>query len=134
MATGPSDATADAILDHITGQATWTAPAGVFVKLHTGDPGAAGTSNASAETTRPEATFGTPASGGGVSNTVAVSWTNWPGGADGEAISHFSLWDASTAGNFLWSGALAAPKTMATGETLTFAVGDLDLAITTVAA
>ena len=34
------------ILDHTTGTASWTAPSGVYLKLHTGDPGEAGTSNA----------------------------------------------------------------------------------------
>ncbi len=43
----------------------WQSVAGtLFVKLHTGDPGSAGASNASGVTTRSAATFGSAASGG----------------------------------------------------------------------
>lgn len=91
-----------------------TAPASVWLKLHTGDPGAAGTSNASAETDRMEVTFGAPSAGSMTAS--AVSWTSWNAGT--ETISHVSLWSASTAGTFLQSGALAASKTVNDGDTL----------------
>ena len=38
-------------------QVAFTAPAGTYIKLHTADPGAAGTANPSAVTTRASATF-----------------------------------------------------------------------------
>ena len=50
------------ILDHTTGTASWTMPSGVYVKLHTGDPGEAGTSNAATEATRKVITFSAAAS------------------------------------------------------------------------
>lgn len=85
-----------------------------YVKLHTGDPGAAGTSNASAETDRQAVTFGAPSAGSMTAS--AVQWTAWDAGA--ETISHVSLWTASTAGTFLQSAALAASKAVSNGDTL----------------
>jgi hypothetical protein len=105
----------------------FTAPAGIFVKLHTGDPGASAAANAGAVTTRPAATFSAASSGAlALSNSPSWSMTT------SETISHISLWDASTAGNFLWSLALTASKTVANGDTLTLT--SLALSLTPLAA
>ncbi len=37
---------------------------------------------------------------------------------------------ALNAGNFLWGGALTAPKTTTAGDTLQIAIGDLDVTLT----
>jgi hypothetical protein len=42
---------ANKILDHLRGGTAWTQPAGIFVKLHTADPGAAGATAAAAGST-----------------------------------------------------------------------------------
>jgi hypothetical protein len=132
MATGFSAANlANKILDHLRGGTAWTQPGGLYVKLHTGDPGASGTANAAGNTTRVQSTFGTAASGGSIANTVQAQWTSY---TTAETLTHFSIWDASSAGNFLWSGALTASKTMAIGDTLTEAVGALVLTLTPIAA
>jgi hypothetical protein len=89
-----------------------------FVKLHTGDPGSAGTANASAETTRKALTFAAPSAGSSAAS--AVSWTSWAAGS--ETLTHFSIWDASTAGNFKISGAFTVSKTIANGDTLNLSV------------
>lgn len=52
------------------------ANAAVWVQLHVGAPGAAGTANIATETTRKQATFGDAAASGAITNTVAVEWTN----------------------------------------------------------
>ncbi|WP_433568076.1 phage tail fiber protein (plasmid) [Nocardia sp. CA-151230] len=116
MATGINTTNlANKILDHLRGGTAWTQPAGLYVKLHTGDPGSAGTANASAVTTRSQATFGAASSG-----AIALTGTNpsWSMTAT-ETITHISVWDASTAGNFLWSAALSASKSVVNGDTLT---------------
>lgn len=92
---------------------SFTAPANVYAKLHTGDPGEAGTSNAAGETTRQAVTFGA-SSGGVISLSNSPSWTNV---STAETYSHISLWDNSTAGNCLGSGALTASQTVAIGNT-----------------
>jgi hypothetical protein len=113
MTVGQSTTHAHGILNVLRGT-TYTAPASVWLKVHTGDPGSAGTANASAETTRKQVTFGAPSAGSSAAS--AVSWTAWSAGS--ETISHVSLWDASTAGTFLMSGTLAASKAVTNGDTL----------------
>ncbi len=87
----------------------------LYAKLHTGDPGAAGTANASAETTRKAMTFGA-ASAGVATQTGTVSWAAWTAGS--ETISHVSYWTAATAGTFRGSFALTASKAVANTDTL----------------
>jgi hypothetical protein len=94
----------------------FTAPAGTFVKLHTADPGAAGATAASANTTRVSATF-SAASGGVLTMSNTPTWAAWASGS--ETISHISVWDASTAGNFLYSVALTVAKAVTNGDTFT---------------
>lgn len=102
------------------------ANAEVWVKLHTGDPGSAGTSNAAGETDRTQATFGSVASGGAISNTVAISWTSV---SNSETYTHVSLWSASTSGTFLGSATLTQSKTVNAGDNFSIPIGDLDLTI-----
>ena len=102
------------------------ANAAVWVQLHLGDPGAAGTSNLAGNTTRQQATFGTVASGGAISNTVAVAWTSV---SNSETYSYASLWTASTAGSFLGSAALTQAKVVNAGDNFSLPVGDLDVTI-----
>lgn len=95
--------------------AAFTAPAATYVKLHTADPGAAGTSNPSAVTTRQAATF-SAASGGAIALSNSPSFTM----TATETITHISVWDASTAGNLLWTAALTTSKSVVNTDTLTF--------------
>jgi len=60
------------MLDAWAGRTAYTANAAVYVKLHIGDPGAAGTANAAANTTRQQAVFGSAAASGAISNTAAI--------------------------------------------------------------
>lgn len=101
-------------LDMLGGSA-FSAPANTYVQLHTGDPGAAGTTAASAETTRVQATWGAAASGS-KAITATLEWASWTAGT--ETISHVSIWDASSSGNVLWTGALSASKTVNNTDTL----------------
>lgn len=100
----------DTLLTYIT--STYTS---IYVKLHVGDPGETGTANASGETDRKLVTFAAPSSGT-MTSTNTPEWTNWKAGNVGETITHFSLWDASTAGNCLGYGAANTVRTMAQGD------------------
>lgn len=94
-----------------------TAPVAAFVKLHTGDPGAAAANNAAVgSTTRPAVTWATPSGNAIAVNGTAPSWTN---GGTTETLSHISVWDASTAGNFLFSAALSGTQSWASGNVFT---------------
>ena len=96
-----------------------------YLKLHLADPGATGINAPATYTTRPLVSFGN-ASGGVVLNDVQVQITSITGSED---ASHYSLWDASTAGNYLGSGIINANAYTA-GDTLTFAVGAISIALT----
>lgn len=121
---------ANKVLDHMLRATASTAPAGNFVKLHTADPGSAGATAASSVITRPAATFAA-ASAGSCSLSNTPSWASWAG-TNGEVVSHISVWDANTAGTFLYSAALTASKTMNTGDTLNLTT--LTFALTPIAA
>lgn len=130
MTVGLSSTVANAVLNGLCRSTVWTEPDAVYLKLHTGDPGSAGTANAATNTTRQQVTFGTNASAGAIENTVAVTWTNVAGSED---YSHYSAWDASSNGNFLFSGVITA-NAVVTGDTFTIAIGDLDVSLTPIAA
>lgn len=84
------------------------------IKLHTGDPGANGTASPSAVTTRRAATMNV-ASGGQITlNAMSGNYAM----TTGETISHFSVWDDPTAGNFLFSGAWTVPRVVVNGDTI----------------
>lgn len=105
---GLTDYSARKLLDHLLGTTAFTAPAAPYVQLHKGDPGENGTTNASANTSRQQVAFAA-ASGSAPASAVSsaqAQWTNWPSGANGENISHFSTWDAGTAGNCTGTGAI----------------------------
>jgi hypothetical protein len=101
------------ILEHTTGKTAWTIPTNVYVKLHTADAGEAGTTSAATETTRKVAAWATAASGA-IATSATLEWTNV---AATETYSHWSLWDASTAGNCLWTGALSSSAAVTAGDT-----------------
>ena len=101
------------ILEHTTGKTAWTMPTNEYVKLHTADAGEAGTTAAATETTRKEAAWATAASGS-IATSATLEWTTV---AATETYTHWSMWDASTAGNCLWTGALSSSAAVTAGDT-----------------
>lgn len=100
-----------ALLNTLRG--TSYASAGAYVKLHLADSGEDGTASPAANTTRQSVTF-SAASGGSMASSSTVTWTNVP---NTEVYSHWSLWDAVTAGNCLWTGALSSSASVVSGDT-----------------
>lgn len=117
MAVGFSTAAANTHLDNEGSTYSW-------VKLHTGDPGGAGTSNAATETTRKQATWAS-ASSASKATSADLVWTNVAGSED---FTHFSLWTASTAGSFGGSGTITA-NAVTTADTFTIPSGQLTLTL-----
>lgn len=115
-----SNYTEDKINDAICNNTSFVV-AQPYVKLHIGDPGEAGTANAATETTRKSASFGASASGTATTDALL----EWLTVAGSETYSHISLWDASTAGNCLGSGALTTPKAVTAGDTFQIPSGSL---------
>lgn len=106
MTAGLSAARATSELNVLRNTA-YSAVAAVYVQLHTGDPGAAGTANVSGVTTRNAITWNAPSTGGGVVSMTLASLSTWTM-TGSETITHVSLWTASSAGTFLESWALSA--------------------------
>ena len=114
------------LLDHVTGVGAYTAPATIYVKLHLGDPGEAGTGSPAVETTRQASSWTGPAAAGAISTDADITWTSV---STTETYSHVSLWDNVSAGNCLGAGALAASKAVTAGDTFTISSGDLTLTL-----
>lgn len=129
MAVGLAVGIANSILNALCRSTAWTEPDAVYVQLHVGDPGAAGTSNPATETDRVQGTFGTNADAGAISNTAALTWT---GVAGAEDYTHVSAWSASTDGTFLFSGTVTA-NAVAAGDTFVLGIGDVDISLATAA-
>lgn len=126
MAVGTSQYLNNAWLNTIKSTGTSFNVAGsIYVQLHTANPGTAGTTSVSSTTTRQTITF-TTATTGVLNSSSSPSWTNWAG-TNGEVVSHVSFWDATSAGNFLWSAALSASKTINTGDTFTLSSASLTI-------
>jgi hypothetical protein len=121
-----SDYLENEILDHILGTGAYTMPATVYVGLSTGsfNDDNSGTELTGNNYAREAITFGAAASGT-ASNSAAVEF-NAATGSWG-TVSHFGLFDASTAGNLLIHGALTASKVIETGDILKIAIGDMDI-------
>lgn len=130
MAIGLAAAVLNGWVDALTRAVNYTAPTAFWVKLHLGDPGAAGAGNPAANTTRQQAAFAAASGGSGATN-AALTWTSVP---NAETYTHVSFWTASSAGTFLGSDDLATPRTVAIGDNFTIPSGSLTVAVTPVAA
>ena len=105
----------------------------LYISLHTGDPGEAGSQTTS------EATFGSYArqavarsgagwavSGNTVDNVVAITFPEASSGS--ETITHVGIGtDLSGAGNLIWSVALDNSRAVSSGVTVEFAIGELNV-------
>jgi hypothetical protein len=129
-----SDYLEEKILDHILGKAArnYTSPANLFVALSTANP--TDTGGALAEPSgngyaRQAVSFNAAGADGATENTAQLTFgpcttTSWG------TITHFAIFDASSAGNMLYYGALTASKTIDVSDSLVVAAGDLDIAET----
>ena len=125
-----SDYAEKLLLDWMMTTGSATRPTAWYVALYTAAPSdsGGGTEVSGNGYSRQAVTFDAASTPGGTtSNTGAVSFTA-AGGSWG-TISHIGIFDASTSGNLLWHGSMTASKTIADGDTLEFAIGNIDLTI-----
>lgn len=123
-----SDYAEKLVLDWLMTNGSATRPTGWYVALYTAAPNDAGggTEVSGGGYSRQAVTFDAATSGTGTtSNTGAVTFT--AAGADFGTVTHIGIHDASTGGNLLWHGTLTVSKTVSDGDTLQFAVGNIDL-------
>lgn len=119
----------NAILDHVLGGGDYTRPATVYLSLHTADPGetganeTSGTNYARKSVTNNNTNF--PAAASGVKTLNVTQTFATPGSGGWGTVTHFGIWDASSAGNFLFGGALTVSKAINSGDTVQFSGGNL---------
>jgi hypothetical protein len=127
-APGASATIVDALLASILNDSAFTAYGPVYVQLHTGDPGSAGTSNVAGESTRESAgsnpAFATP-SGGSTTNSNAIAWTSV---SNTETYTDVSIWSALSGGTFIASGTITGGSVTA-GQTFTIPIGDMTVSV-----
>lgn len=109
-------------------------PTNFYVSLHSADPGLTGASEltgggyARVAVSPATGSWSAPATNGAnreITNAGAVTFPTATG--DWLTATHFGVWDASTAGNFVRGDALADSKTVENGDTATIPVGALAL-------
>lgn len=134
---GKADFLENAVLNTVLRGVAFPTLTNVWVSLHTADPTDAGTGTevtggayARVSVTRATGSWAAPADNAGAqqtSNSAAITFptptANWPG-----PITHFGLFDAATAGNLLYAGALGTARTVNNGDTApSFAIGALTI-------
>ena len=123
-----SDYAEKLLLDWMMTSGSATRPTAWYVALYTAAPSdsGGGTEVSTGGYARQSVAFSAASSPGGTtSNSGEVSFT--ASGADYGTVTPMGIFDAASSGNLLWHGALTASKTVADGDTLTFAVGNIDL-------
>jgi hypothetical protein len=110
------------VLDHTLAVASYTAPTSLYMALHTGDPGDAGTaSEVVGGSYAPQLiTFAAASSGASASN-AAVTFNSMPA----TVVTHFSIRENSPSGNPLYVGPLSASQTLSAGQQLLFNSGQV---------
>jgi hypothetical protein len=111
----------------------------VYLSLHSADPGPAGANGEITQVvavSRPAVAVGAfgapgprPAGGRQISNTSAVLFTNSAVGTG--LATHFGLWTAATAGDFLAYGLVNPPTTILNGDVVEFPIGQLVVGVPT---
>ena len=120
-----SDYLENAILNHVFRNSALTSPTNVYLALYTVAPTDAGggTEVSGGGYARQAITFGA-ASGGAISNTAAVQFT--ASGANFGTIVAVGIFDALSGGNLLAWDAISS-AVINDGDTIDFAIGDIDI-------
>ncbi len=128
-----SDFLENELLDHVLRNAAYTAPSSIWIALYTVTPSDAGggtevTGNGYARLEVGGATGRSfvVAASGATDNTELWQFAQASGGNWGTIVA-FGLFDASTAGNLLYWGAVSPSVAVNDGDTAQFATGALDI-------
>jgi len=107
---------------------TFTAPAAVYVSLHTADPTDAGTGTevSGGSYARQTATFGAPSNG---ASTTTADITYPQATASYGTVTHIGIFDALTTGNLLYHSPLNTSKTIDTGDIFKITSGSLTVTL-----
>ena len=123
-----SDYLENAIINATLRGQVWTPPATVYLALYTSDPTDAktGTEVSGGAYARQTIAFNTPMNGASSSSVdvlFPIAIASWG------TVTHIGLFDAVSAGNLLYHGALTNPKTIAIDDQLKIAAGDITVSL-----
>lgn len=125
-----SDYAEKLLLDFLMTTGSATRPTAWYVALFTDattDAGG-GTEVSGSGYARQTVTFAAASSPGGTtSNTNTVTFT--ASGGNWGTVTNVGIYDSLSGGNLLWHGALTSSKTVNDGDTLQFAINDMDLTL-----
>ena len=121
----------DEVLDHLFGKGSYTPPT-IYVGLSTADPtdDASGNAEPAGNGYARVVTAGsdwTASSGGALENANVITFPTASGSWG--TLTHFTLWDADTAGNMLAHGTLGASQAITTDQAPRFPAGDFDVTL-----
>lgn len=124
-----SDYLENAIINATLRGQAYTAPTNVYLALYTSNPTDAGTGTevSGGDYARQEITFTAPTNGASPSASdvlFPIASASWG------SVTHIGIFDAATAGNLLYHGALTNSKTIAAADQLKVAAGDITVTLT----
>lgn len=133
--TAASNYTEENVINAVLRGVTFPIPAGVYVSLHTADPGESGGSEVStgawpAYVRKDAAVGGAIASGwaaptdGVTTNEKQITYPGMNGGSN-VTVTHWAIYDAATGGNMLAHAALQTSRTLQPGDVFVFDIGSL---------
>jgi hypothetical protein len=115
------------ILDHVLATTAYAAPSAVYLSLHYTSPGEndSGTEVSTGGYAREEVSFNSASGGSATGPTTDKEFT--ASGAAWNGVAHFGIYDASSAGNLLYYGALSASKDIADGDSIRFVADSITI-------
>jgi len=100
-------------------------PGGLYISLHSGDPGVSGANEIQGGGYNRLAIAFTRSAPGAAVNIDAIEYEDLPR----SEVTHFGIWDARIGGNYLTGGTLLIPQTILQGQSLRWRESDLTLRV-----
>jgi hypothetical protein len=119
---------ATSLINHLFGGSAYTQPTSWWISVYNADPGLGitGTTPSPLNTTRKQIT-GWTRSTNTATNTAQIVFDPVPVGQTWN-VTHYAIFDASTAGNPICSGAFDVSKTISSGDVFTIGATRLSVA------
>lgn len=128
-----SDYLEAALLDHIFGNTAFGQPTNIYIGLHTSSPAdddsgteVTGTNYVRVDASSSWASASSP--GGTITTNADITFAAAGSGGWG-TVTHIGIYDASSAGNLLFHGALAASKAVAESDIFQITSGNLTITL-----
>lgn len=117
------------ILNHVLRNASYTPPTTLYLALFTVDPTDAGTGTevTGGSYARQTVAFNAPAASGVSTSTNSADVLFPVASAAWGTVTHWGIFDAATAGNLLYLGALTPNKAVASADQIKIAAGTLSV-------